>query len=283
MTSIGNKGIKMKKLVIFGASAGAVKVIRTLKNIGISVDFLTDNDVNKWGKELENIPIIQPDELRNMECNILIASDYQEEIELQLRDMNLLDRLILKEEYIIAYLQEHLEEARKILSTSNIAQIKEKKILIDLIECTEYGGIEIWSYMVGKELTKKEYDVLFLGEREKVRIPDELQEKLLEQKATYEDYWTSILNIADKIIESMPCNIIINRQGQTLIAAILVNHLFPNQIKIISMIHTDRIILYRRQAFLEKEVDYIMGVSKMINQKYLLSVPFDITKICRYL
>lgn len=269
-----------KKLIIFGAGGGAVKVIKTLKSMQFRISALTDNDSKKWGSVVEGITVINPEELKSIDCNILIASDYQEEIEVQLSSMGILDRLVLREEYILQYIDLHMNEFREALCGENR---KEKKsnasIMIDLLECTEYGGIEIWSYMVANGLKKRGYSITILGKQEEILLPLQLSEHLVEIEYSYENYIKSIVAIAKEIILQLPCSIIINRQGQTLLAAIMVKKLFPNQLKILSVIHTDRMVLYRRQAFLQEEVDYIMGVSRQINQKFINQFGIDKSKI----
>lgn len=267
-----------KKLIIFGASGGAVKVIKTLKGIGVPISSLTDNDSKKWGSIVEGIAVINPNELKKIECNILIASDYQEEIEVQLLSMGILDRLVLREEYIMQYIELCLEEFREILCRKKIQREISggKEVLIDLLECAEYGGIEIWSYMVASGLKKNGHTVTIFGKKEEIYPTPDLSKNLVELKVSYENYTKSIIAIAQEIVKKLPCSIIINRQGLSFIAAIIVKKLYPNQLKILSIIHTERIVLCRRQAFLQDQTDYIMGVSRQINQR--LSEQFKISK-----
>lgn len=269
-----------KALVIFGAGSGAVKVVKTLRNIGVTIDALSDNDKNKWGSEIEGLPVIEPVKLKDIDCDILIASDYQEEIEKQLGEMEILHRLVIKEHYIMEYLEKHLEEARECLERADVSEKTDdicnenntgngngNRVLIDLFECTEYGGIEIWSYMVGQGLSRNGYKVNYLGNCDEIRPAEDILKQVVESDISYECYWESVLNIAKIIIEALPCTLIVNRQGQTLIAASLVRRLYPDMLKVISIIHTDRIILHRRQGYMKDEVDYIAGVSRLINDK----------------
>lgn len=279
-----------KALVIFGAGGGAIKVIKTLKNIGVTIDALTDNDKNKWGSEIESLPVIEPEKLKDLDCDILIASDYQEEIEKQLDEMGILHRLVIKEHYIMEYLEKHLEEARACLKRPEVSEKTDdicngnnagngSRVLIDLLECTEYGGIEIWSYMVGQGLTRNGYNVSYLGNCDEIRPAADIVEQVIESAISYDCYWASVLNIAKIIIEALPCSLIVNRQGQTLIAASLIRRLYPDLLKVISIIHTDRIILHRRQGYMKDEVDYIAGVSRLINDKLVSEFEVDRDKV----
>lgn len=260
-------------IVIFGASGGALKVIKTLKNLNIQINFLTDNNSNLWGKKIENIPVIEPDQLKNINCRIIIASDYQEEIELQLENMGLIDRLILKEQYILKYLNTHELEIKEFVTKEQCLvhdkSNNSKRVLIDLLECTEYGGIEIWSYLVAEGLIERGYDLKILGDVEKIGLPKQLERHLQQIDVSYEHYYQSVLEIMKKIYAQAPCTIIINRQGQSFIAAYMLKQIYPNLIKIISVIHTDRINLYRRQAYMQTMTDAIAGVSKTITHRLL--------------
>lgn len=254
-----------KPIIIFGASIGGIKVAKILKGLNIDFKFFADNDNKKWGTIVEDKLVINPDELIEGNYRILIASDYQEEIEIQLQSMGLLEKIILKEELIMNYALKNISEF-KLLKEPNS---KTYNILFDLLESTAYGGIEIWSYLVAGGLMKNDYNVHILGNIIDIQPPDDLLHLVSELNINYADYWNSIKVVVESIVNKLPCTIIINRQGITLIAAAIVKHLFPDKIRCISIIHTDKIVNYRRQAFMQTYVDKIAGVSRMINNHML--------------
>lgn len=105
----------MENIVIFGASGGAIKVAHTLRNLDIDFQYFVDNDKNKWGKIVEGKEVKSPEVLKNTTDRILIASDYQDEIEQQLSEWGILNRIILKEECIFDYLIKTSQSMKNII------------------------------------------------------------------------------------------------------------------------------------------------------------------------
>lgn len=79
-----------KKIVVFGAGDARIPVIKYLQSIGKKVIFLSDNNPNLFGKILDSLEVISPEEIRkkiDSETGIVIASSYQKEIYIQLVEM----------------------------------------------------------------------------------------------------------------------------------------------------------------------------------------------------
>lgn len=85
--NIKSKVQKYKYRVIFGAGGYGSKVLNVLTQKNITIDFIADNDVNKWGQYFQGLKIIEPSEL-NKDCFIFVASTWYYEIEEQLEKMN---------------------------------------------------------------------------------------------------------------------------------------------------------------------------------------------------
>lgn len=252
----------MKPIVLFGAGSGSVKVIKTIRNIGYDIAYLTDNNKNKWGSFCENIEIIPPEKLTTLDCHIMIASVYQEEIEQQLIDMGVFDKVILKEQLILEYFGQTLDKFEVDAYAMN--QKAQTTILFDMMESIEYGGIEKWSYTVAEELLKNNHMVKFIGMRDKIRLPEMFEPYMEEFDIDYEKYKDSIYHVMDVIRQNLPCSILVNRQGAGLIAAVLMKHLYPGKVHVISISHTDRIWLHRRVGLLQNEIDDMICVSSQI-------------------
>lgn len=253
----------MNEIVIFGAGSGAIKVIKTLRNLGVTITALADNDKGKWGSNIENIPVVNPEELKEKAYHIIIASDYQEEIEQQLKDMKLFHQLVLREEYILSYIKYHLEEIKTCLPLKSNSG-NANTFILDLVECTAYGGIEIWSFLVGRGLKEKGKNVIFFGNRDDTKAPPDLCGQYRDIPIFYDNYWACLKKEAEEIINLLPCTIIINRQGISLMAAVAVKLLYPELLTCVSVMHTDRAVLYHRHAYLQPYIDSIAGVSSAI-------------------
>lgn len=55
-----------QEIIIFGASQGGLIAKKFLEEKGKKIILYCDNDENKWGKFIDDIPIISPMELKNL-------------------------------------------------------------------------------------------------------------------------------------------------------------------------------------------------------------------------
>jgi glycosyltransferase involved in cell wall biosynthesis len=84
-----------KNLIIFGASSAGELIQYYCNKFDINILYFSDNSKEKWGKTLNNIEIICPQDLvKNEECHIFIASMYYKEIHDQLIRYGLKNRLV---------------------------------------------------------------------------------------------------------------------------------------------------------------------------------------------
>lgn len=79
---------KVERVCIFGAGTWGKRCAEKLKQCNIRCNYFVDNNPNKAGTMLDDIEIISPERLKNMECNIIIAlaSGY-DEIDNQLKEI----------------------------------------------------------------------------------------------------------------------------------------------------------------------------------------------------
>lgn len=258
---------KNKPIIIFGASSGARKVAQIFDNIGVEFEFFVDNDISKWGKEFEGKQIVSPERLREREYAIVIASGYQPEIEEQLLEMGLLNNLVLKEQFIMEYIKMHKDEFNS-LSYIRING-NNKTIVIDLVEGIGLGGIETWSIMIADELIKKGKNVLIYSKKTEDKLPKKFEDIVQEFDLDYHRYFQSIKDLVYEIVNKLPCTIISNWQSQVLIAGAIVKTYFPDKIRIVSVLHNDKIDIFRRQQFLDCYTDDIISVSKKIEKQMI--------------
>jgi hypothetical protein len=93
------KGLTNEKILLFGAGRNAKRYLRRHGKRFPPI-YIFDNDPNKWGGEIKNIPIINPNKLPDMakgDTRIIIASIYRKAIGEQLEDMGIFDYYIYEE------------------------------------------------------------------------------------------------------------------------------------------------------------------------------------------
>lgn len=98
-----NNYIKGRKMVLFGAGYKCKDLLETLK---ISIDMIVDNNIDKVGKRLGGIKIVDAQKVENWEMYFIIITCYEtEEIERQLQNYGLKGErdYILAKDYFACY------------------------------------------------------------------------------------------------------------------------------------------------------------------------------------
>ena len=255
--------------VIYGASGGGRKVYYTLKNTGIDIDFFVDGDCSKWGSCFEGKDIKNPEEIDKNKHLIIIASELsQEAIEEKLTSLGLYNNIIMKEKILLPHLQ---EVEKKYLSLKEKAEINnEKSVFIELLEGTPQMSDGILSYSMdvayifqSKNIYAK---ILSTG---KFSFPKGKEELFQEVETSYETYWEDVLKLAGFMEQKLPCVIILNKQMQMLYAAILLKKKYPEHVKIVSVIHSDAICLYKRSVLIQNCVDMFVTITLYIRERLI--------------
>lgn len=80
------KILEKKHLVIFGTGKLGKELFTQMLQRNIKVDYFADRNPEICGLELYGIKVIMEDDLIGMDCAVLIASAYWEDIEKRLRE-----------------------------------------------------------------------------------------------------------------------------------------------------------------------------------------------------
>ena len=255
----------MKKTAIFGASGGGQKVAQTFDSFGIAYDCFIDNNKAKWGGKNGDTKILPPTVLKDEDYQILIASEHQAEIEQQLEQMGLLDRLVLKEDLILPFVSKQKKTIKKEYNEKQVSLAKERTVIIDLSEGVQLGGIETWSYMVASMFQTEQIPVEVWAKKTKMEPPAEIAALFRYYPIEYHDFSNNVLELARELIKKAPVSVLINKQTQLMYAAMLAKEICGEEaIRIVSVIHSDNVAFYRRHKYLEKYLDHICCVSKRI-------------------
>lgn len=268
-------------IVIFGASSGGRKVAETFESFGIAYECFLDNDTKKWDTEFHGKKIYSPNILMEGDYGIVIASEHQEEIEKQLEKMGQLSHLMLKEDLIIPYVEEMLQSfAKQAEAKKELPLGKSKKILIDLVEGVQLGGIETWTYTVARELMKMGIDTEIFAKRTNMQPPEDIRSCFYYFDIKYSDFKKNIYTLAGEIVKRSPCAVIINKHTQILYAAYLAQRVVGKEnLTILSVIHNDVNTLYRRQQKIDSMTDIVCCVSDRIRKRLIQESGINPTKV----
>lgn len=272
-----------EKIVIFGASGGGVKVAQTLESFGIDFYCFLDNDKKKWGTTAKGTAkkICCPDILLKECYRIIIASEHQAEIEGQLEQMGQLANLFLKEDLLIPCVEGMLPRLeQEVYGKLGFNRTEKRRVILDLTEGVQLGGIETWTYTVAKELQKLGVTTEVFAKRTDMQPPKEIAACFSYFDIEYCDFKENVVELAKQIIKRSPCAVIVSKHTQILYAAYLAKKLCTEgEVQIISVIHNDLITLYRRQRRLQHITDKTLCVSMRIKENLVDRFGLEKTKV----
>lgn len=275
--------MEQKHIVIFGASGASAKVADMLDSIHTTYDFFVDNNFRKWGTIFKGKEVMPPDELRNGNYNIIIASTYQAQIEEQLKNMRLYENIIWKEQIMLDYIEEHQKELSIFKNSSKrmIEQdISKRFVIMDLEYGLGLGGTESWVFDISKELLARGIQLEIFTKKTKYEPPISLKYHVTEFAETYENYWDTVKEMVHTIENYLPCSIVINAYNQIMFAAVIAKRLFGSKVKLVLMVHNDNLYVYRRVQLLLPYFDIVSGVSKKIIKCLENNFSVEKKKIC---
>lgn len=270
MTKEKNISQSKKKIVLFGAGVYAKTYKSLLDFLGVPFDFFTDNDSQKFGKVLYGKQIIPPQDLIEMDCNIIISCCHGEPIKKQLEELGIADKLLEFENLSSMF--------RKKISTMSIRERnlekREKTVLLDMYEGIGWGGTEIWAATVAKGLYELGYKAELVGAKEQDSLSEDY-EKLV----TRFDSTNTIEQMVSYMLDRLPFVLINNFSGCAYLAAVMLKEQFPDKVHIIGVVHGDNQSLFATHMVFKEWVDGFICVSSTIREKIIANYCLDADKV----
>lgn len=267
-----------KPIAVYGAGSGGKKTAKILMDLQFEIAAFIDGDRNKWGERIFNVEVYSYEWLLNNDCNIVIASVKEAEIEQTLRMMNLDKRIVLKEAYIMNYLMKHMAELKNIFE-GQAKFVGEPQFIISSETGLGRWGVEQYTRTVSEIYKERHIPVTIFTKKNGCR-KEELQiRNIIEFEFDSANFYKIIKQEILEIINRLPCVVQENWQSYTLFAAIFAKKLFPGQVILLSMIHNEFQRFQRIVEFLSEEIDYIGAVSNDIVNKIKMNGIIDKDKI----
>lgn len=267
-----------RRYVIYGASGGGRKVFHTLRNTGIDIDFFVDGNPEKWGSCFEGKLVREPEAVEVDRHFVVIASELnQEKIEERLEELGLSQNIIMKEQILLPYA---LGIDVSQLYDGDVPIHEKEQVYIELLEGTPkgFGGMTGWSIDTAFTLQRNGISSHILAS---AREPYPEGKEMLFQtfETSYENYWEDVMKLANYLKNQLPCILLLNKQTQLLYAGILLKKMYPEQIKMISVIHSDAVCLYKRSALIADYADEFLCTTKLIREELTdkYHIPFEKT------
>ncbi len=251
----------MDKIIIWGAGKAAINRYNWAVFAGYEVIFFVDNNPDMWGKKINGISICSPQTVKEYDCIILTSDMYLEDIKEQLYNMG------YKGHQIGFRLFRKMALCRKSTEVdfANVNMNDQISFIFDAyFPDMNWGGTEEWSCTVANALHDLGVQTwMICGINDKF---DEFTYNCLH--FTEEDEISMIKKMAQKIAEHLPC-VVIFRPTYVMCAARVVKAMFPTQVKIVAMAHSDALYNYQELVFWSDKIDRIICISKKMQSEFL--------------
>lgn len=140
-----------------------------------------DNDKNKWGKKINNIPVFSPDHIKDFFYDqIVIMSKKEEEIKAQLiHDLGIDEKSILNFEQYCEYSAQKKEICRLVIhyKRNNFCFFKNKKNILIITHELSYTGGALAAFYAALSLKEKGFDVVIATKKTNPSLTDEIVNK----------------------------------------------------------------------------------------------------------
>lgn len=259
-------------IILYGSGRRCAGILPLLQRAQIPVRAVVDSEQTKWGTLVDHINIKPPSILR--ECSdaalCITVSDRtaQEQI-----------RMVLQQKYgydlqrEISYVDLELSALLRIrkagIEQAGHTERGKGHIVFDCISGLGLGGIEEWTKGLCTELIGKGFDNLHIfTDTGEYPVPDALLavvDQVLDRNRFRSR--TEVLEcIMDYLTDLLPVTVVTGKPKMFLEAADLLKQIAPDQVRLISVIHSEEEHLYRLYDKYAPRTDFFVAVSEDIKQ-----------------
>ena len=259
----------MIDMIIFGAGKVAEPLYEIASLMEYQIVVFADNDEKKWGERIKGIEVVSPERLKGFNCKIVVPDRFFEDISLQLKALDYSGTVIRRSE-LYAEIWTH-EYSRERFPKPDLN--KPLTYVIDSYLLQSYwGGTESWSCFVNNALLKKNCRTFFMcGDNDRF-------DKVVQSCVHYreDNKYEVMIKMIDDIIRNLPC-VIFSIASIAFWAALIVKKLYPEQIKIVMVIHSDTEYIYKNVFDMIERIDKVICISKKIEETCIMSygIPAD--------
>ena len=259
----------MQENVFWGAGKIGQEMCRLWKFYGISPDYIFDNNRELVGTYCYGLMISEKEKIRELKNpRIFITCRHTEEIGRQLqREYGYTDIIECDDiTKMISYLLHN-----KMIKLESLFCMGDKKydVLMDLENGIVLGGVESWVFESSALLNKMGYTCR--------HISTDFQEDTIVDNGInsieipYVESGCAVgLNLCSKeIIKHLPCNIVCNFAGLTILSACVAKAIAGDKLNVIAVVHNDEEGYYSVYAEMESYIDKCLVISSLIKKKLI--------------
>lgn len=261
-------------IFFFGAGRLGRYWLDQWRNFGIKPEGIFDNSESLWGTMCDGVMVYSPDMIREFDFEyIFITCRNENEIIQQLSGLEIPENRIVSGDHNILNHMLYCASKRIVFieaMTECYDPMIGKKVLFDLQNGMVLGGVEAWSYDLAKRLKKTGRQGMYLaGDPTGEVVLDEVYPVHTLVIQNIEKQKNKIDLYIKEILENLPCTVICNFPQHIFWATCMVKSMYPDQIRIISIQHSDDPLYYNVYSLWQEYIDRCMVISTRIEQKLL--------------
>lgn len=261
--------------VFFGAGEIGRKALSLFRGGGLDIDFFCDNNPNMYGQVIEHIKVISAEQLLQLpkDTEIFATCKEAEKVAAQLIKLGISGDRITRcntTPSVMKYVMGQPEWKPSFNKTDFFSDKETSKVIFELSNGLSMGGVETWSIQTSNTLKKAGYSTAILVDPLKVQ-EQTLREDMLIPIEYYEDMteWDRLRYLVSLIINAKNTVIVCNFIGYNFIAACLAKRVFPDKIKVITVIHNDEEVYFQNYVMFQDYIDICLVISERIRSKLI--------------
>lgn len=247
----------MPGLVLFGVGQHTDKFIGIIDYFGGKVSCLTDNDEQKAGTIYNGLEIIPPQALVDMDCRIIISCIHGREIVRQLAEMKIGNKLVPLKDYLDELSAREAGTPKTAVRTS-----EGSAVYLDLFSGVRWGGAENWNMVLAVAFARRRAGIGMIADDTVDIPPDSLCDVQVRLKRF--GVMGAIREVAEYLGGERPFVFVNSFFGESFFAVLAMKQLYPKDVRIISVIHSDQSSQYALGVLFADFTDRYLCVSNKI-------------------
>lgn len=252
------------KIYFWGSGKIGLRSLGYAEEIGILPDGFVDSDSSRWGSSVGGIKIYSPDILYNVsDVNVFITCAKVDEVKNRLVSLGVSEQSIfLGNSYELSIKLLELQ-ARYCLHDDSCICCSSNRIVFELQNGWVLGGVESWAYEMASMLHASGYRTsLLLPENRLLRRPYPHSNLLSLLPSVSCLSFVDELNFRKEYLrDDEPLVFVSNFVGSNFYAACLYKIQFPDETKIVAVIHNDEEMYYDTYMRMERCISMCLYIS----------------------
>ena len=264
------------RIVLYGAGIRCRILCDILKYSNIEIAAILDSNPLKWGNEVEGYPVEPPEKMQEFPDAYLCITVADGDAITAIRETlykkyqcNLEKEIHYNTLFFQAYI-ENQELRQMILGQKGSERNSDREtILFDCISGLGLGGVESWTMDICLAFLEKGWSHVYLiSDAGDYEVPALLNNHVLRADIDHTEIFLmqSIWSLVRIMMKNLPCKVVTSAVNDVMLAAYLIKHFRPNDIQIISVVHTSNERTYEWYMEWKNCPDFYVTVSRDIKR-----------------